>query len=74
VQRGRNGKTYNYLVHGKFIRDATDQELEAAVKRICQMATRMRARLMPSVATVAPGTDLDKIDLLLRTVDSYGRY
>jgi uroporphyrinogen-III decarboxylase len=70
----KKGKTYNYLLHGKFIRDATGQELEAAVRRICQMATEMRARLMLSVATVAPGTDLEKIDLLLQTVHRYGRY
>jgi uroporphyrinogen-III decarboxylase len=68
------GKTYNYMIHGKFIRDATGQELEAVIKRICQMATKMRARLMLSVGTVAPGTDLAKLDLLLQTVDRYGRY
>ena len=69
-----NGKTYNYIVHGKFLRDATGQELEAAVKRICELATRARSRLMVSVATVAPGTDLANVDLLLATVDRYGRY
>jgi len=70
----RQGKTYNYLIHGKFLRDATGQELESAVKRICQMATRMRVRLMISLAAVAPGTDLGKVDLFLQAVDTYGRY
>jgi hypothetical protein len=69
-----HGKSYNYLVHGKFLRDATGQEVEAAVKRICEMATRTRTRVMVSVATVAPGTDLRKLDLLLAAVDRYGRY
>lgn len=70
----RAGKTYNYLIHGKFLRDATAQELEAAVERICSMATRQRVRLMISVATVAPGTDLAQVDRLLQAVCTYGRY
>ena len=67
-------RSYMYLVHAKFIRDATGKQLEDVVKRICQMATSMRARMMLSVAAIAPGTDLKKIDLLLDCVDTYGRY
>ena len=70
----KNKKTYIYLIHGKFIRDATAQELEEIVKRICQMATSMKVRLLVSVAAVAPGTDLHNIDLILSSVDKYGRY
>ena len=61
-------------MHAKFIRDATGQQLEEVVKRICLMATKMKARMMLSVAAIAPGTDLKKIDLLLDCVDKYGRY
>lgn len=70
----KNKKTYMYLIHGKFIRDATPQELEDVVKRICQMATGMKVRLNIAVLTVAPGTDLQNIDLILSSVDKYGRY
>jgi uroporphyrinogen-III decarboxylase len=70
----KNNKTYMYVVHGKFIRDATPQELEDVVKRICQMATGMKVRLNIMVLTVAPGTDLKKIDLLLSSIEKYGRY
>jgi hypothetical protein len=69
-----HGKSYMYLLHGKFIRDATMQELEDAVKRICTMATGMRVGLTINVPTVAPGTDLRKIDLILDSVERHGRY
>jgi len=67
-------KTYNYMVHAKFIRDATGQQLEEVVKRICLMATKMKVRMMLSLGAIAPGTDLNKIDLFLDCVDKYGRY
>jgi len=70
----KNNKTYMYFVHGKFIRDATDQELEDAIKRICQLATGMKVKLNIIVACVAPETDLKKLDLLLASVEKYGRY
>ncbi|MFC1996933.1 uroporphyrinogen decarboxylase family protein [Chloroflexota bacterium] len=70
----KNKRTYNYMVHAKFIRDATGQQLEDAVKRICEMATQMKVRMMISVGAIAPGTDLEKIDLLLDSVHKYGRY
>jgi len=70
----KKNRSYMYLVHAKFIRDATGQQLEDVVKRICQMATQMRARLMIGVGAIAPGTDLQKIDVLLDCVHNYGRY
>jgi len=70
----KHNKTYNYMVHGKYIRDATGQQLEETVQRVCQMATQMRARLMLSVGAVAPGTDLNKLDLITGAVETYGRY
>ena len=67
-------RTYNYMVHAKFIRDATEQELEEVVKRICLMATQSKTRLMISVGAIGPGTDLGKIDALLNCVHTHGRY
>jgi hypothetical protein len=70
----KHKRTYNYMVHAKFIRDATVQELEEVVKRICRLATQTKTRLMISVGAIAPGTDLAKIDALLDCVHTYGRY
>ena len=70
----KNNKLYNYLIHGKFLRDATEDELRTAVIRICRLATDMKAKLMIALSSVPPGTDLAKVDLLLETVERYGRY
>jgi uroporphyrinogen-III decarboxylase len=70
----KHKRTYNYMMHAKFIRDATGQQLEDAMKRICEMATQMKVRMMISVGAIAPGTDLKKIDILLDSVHKYGRY
>jgi hypothetical protein len=70
----RIGKSYSYLIHGKFIRDATESELEDLVKRVCGMATEMRARMSIGMVSIPPGTDLNKIDLVLDRVEKYGRY
>ncbi|MBN1316012.1 MAG: hypothetical protein JXA42_11105 [Anaerolineales bacterium] len=70
----KRNRTYMYMIHAKFIRDATEQEIDEVVKRICGMAIPMRARLMISVGAIAPGTDLKKIDTLLDSVNKYGRY
>lgn len=67
-------RAYSYMVHAKFIRDATGKQIEDVVKRICQMATRTKTRMMINVGAIAPGTDLKKIDVLLDCVHSYGRY
>jgi hypothetical protein len=70
----KHKRTYNYMIHAKFIRDATVQQLDDVVKRICDMAIQMRARLTISVGAIAPGTDLQKIDALLDSVRKHGRY
>ena len=66
--------SYSYLIHAKFIRDATAQQIEDLVKRICGMATQMRVKMSIGVGAIAPGTDLKKIDVLLNSVNQYGRY
>ncbi|MEW5814462.1 MAG: uroporphyrinogen decarboxylase family protein, partial [Spirochaetota bacterium] len=67
-------RSYNYLIHGKFIRDAAESEIEELVKRICGMATQMRVRMSIGMVSIPPGTDLNKIDLVLNLVEKYGRY
>jgi len=69
-----NKKTYTYMVHAKFVRDATEQQLEDVIKRICKLATQTNTRMMLVLGAIAPGTDLKKIDLLLESVKKYGRY
>jgi Uroporphyrinogen decarboxylase (URO-D) len=70
----RDKRCYMYVLNAKFIRDATPQELEDTLKRICQMATGMKASMIVLVPAVAPGTDLRKIDLTLDSINKYGRY
>ena len=57
-QRISSGQEEQEVLHvppsWKFIRDATPQELENAVKRICQMATGMKVSMGISVPAVAP--------------------
>ncbi|MFX0093967.1 MAG: hypothetical protein ACFFBD_19665 [Candidatus Hodarchaeota archaeon] len=65
---------YNYLVHGKFLRDGTDQEIEAAVERVCSVAVEMEAPMMVGIAAVPLGTELSKIDVVLDAIEQYGRY
>lgn len=70
----KENRTYNYLIHAKFIRDATEGQIDEGVRRICGMATEMRARLSIGLGAIAPGTDLEKIDVLLDSVHKHGRY
>ncbi|MGB2963168.1 MAG: uroporphyrinogen decarboxylase family protein [Anaerolineales bacterium] len=70
----KNKANYMYMVHAKFIRDATKEQLAEVVIRICQMATEMRAGLTIMLGAVPPGTDFEKVDHLLYLVDKYGRY
>ncbi len=67
-------KSFGYIVHGKFLRDATSQEIEALVRRVCTLATKMRTSISVSISSVPPGTDLEKINLTFGYVKKYGRY
>ncbi len=74
IMAKEKNRTVNYMVHAKFVRDASGQQIEEVVKNICQMATKMKVRMMISIGAIAPGTDLEKIDLFLDCVNKYGRY
>jgi len=67
-------KNFAYFIHGKFLRDASEPEIEALIKRICTMATEMRTSLSLTLGSVPPGTDLEKINFTFDLVKKYGRY
>lgn len=69
-----NKKCFSYIIHGKFMRDATGEEIEELVKRVCTLATEMRASISVSVSSVPPGTDLEKVNHIFSLVKKYGRY
>ncbi len=69
-----NKKCFSYIIHGKFLRDASEEEIELLVKRICTLATEMRASISISVSSVPPGTDLEKVNHIFNLVKIYGRY
>jgi uroporphyrinogen-III decarboxylase len=67
-------KSFGYVVHGKFLRDATEDEIEMLVKRVCTLATEIRSSIIFSISAVPPGTDLAKVNLTFNFVRKYGRY
>jgi hypothetical protein len=67
-------QSYMYMVHGKYLRDATEAQLDATVQRICKMATQARVNLMVSIASVPPGASADKANYVFQLVEKYGRY
>jgi uroporphyrinogen-III decarboxylase len=67
-------KNFIYMIHGKFLRDATEQEIEALVKRVCTLATEMRTSLTIALTAVPPGTNLEKLNYLFKRVQEYGKY
>jgi hypothetical protein len=67
-------QSYSYMVHGKYLRDASESQLDATVQRICRMATETRVNLMVSIASVPPGASVEKANYVFRLVEKYGRY
>lgn len=67
-------KSFSYFIHGKFLRDATEQEIEDLVKRVCKLATEMRTSIAILIVSVPPGTDLQKVNFTFKLVKKYGRY
>jgi hypothetical protein len=67
-------QTYSYIVHGKYLRDATEAQLDATVQRICKMAVETRVNLMVSIASVPPGASTEKANYVFQLVEKYGRY
>ena len=67
-------QTYSYFIHGKYLRDATEAQLDATVQRICKLAVEVRANLMVTLASVPPGASLEKANYVFKLVEKYGRY
>jgi uroporphyrinogen-III decarboxylase len=67
-------QSYMYMVHGKYLRDATESQLDSTVQRICKMATETRVNLMVSIASVPPGSSVEKANYVFQLVEKYGRY
>jgi hypothetical protein len=67
-------QSYGYFVHGKYLRDASEAELEAAVQRICGLAAEVGANLMVTIASVPPGASLEKANYVFQLVEKHGRY
>lgn len=67
-------QSYMYMVHGKYLRDASEAQLDATVQRICKMATATRVNLMVSIASVPPGASVEKANYVFQLVEKYGRY
>jgi hypothetical protein len=67
-------QSYSYFIHGKYLRDANEAQLEAAVQRICGLAKEVRANLMVTIASVPPGASVEKANYVFQLVEKYGRY
>ncbi len=67
-------KNFMYFIHGKFLRDASEQELETEVKRVCTLATSMRTSVAFVIASVPPGTEIRKVNFAFNLVEKYGKY
>jgi hypothetical protein len=67
-------QSYMYMVHGKYLRDATEAQLDTTVQRICKMAVEARVNLMVSIASVPPGASVEKANYVFQLVEKYGRY
>ena len=67
-------QSYSYFIHGKYLRDATESQLDATVQRICKMAADVRANLMVTIASMPPGASVEKANYVFKLVEKYGRY
>ena len=67
-------QSYMYMVHGKYLRDASEAQLDATVQRICRMAAEARVNLMVTIASVPPGASVEKANYVFQLVEKYGRY
>ena len=67
-------QSYGYMIHGKYLRDATEAQLDATVQRICKMAVETRTNLTVVIASVPPGASVEKANYVFQLVEKYGRY
>lgn len=67
-------KSFMYIVQGKFLRDASHQEIEELLKRVLGLAVETRTSVSLMISSIPPGTDLDKANFTLSLADKYGKY
>lgn len=65
---------YTYIIHGKFLRDGTEKEIEAQIARVCKLAVEAKAPLSIGLSAVPLGTKLSKVDLIIEAINKYGVY
>lgn len=70
----KHKKSFQYMIHGKFLRDATREEIEKEMKRVLTLATKLRVSLSITIGAVTPGTDFDNVNFTLSMTKKYGRY
>ena len=67
-------KTFAYWLHGKFLRDASEQELDDLFKRVFGNAVDMGVPMNLMIGSVPPGTDFEKVNYAISMAEKYGRY
>ena len=67
-------KNFLYIVHGKFLKDASEQELEENLKRVLGLATDIGVSLALGITSVPTGTDFNKVNFVFNMAEKYGRY
>lgn len=67
-------KTFAYWLHGKFLRDASEQELDNLFKRVFGNAVDMGVPMNLMIGSVPPGTDFEKVNYAISMAEKYGRY
>lgn len=67
-------KNFMYMIHGKFLRDATEEKVEEQIKRVCDAAVDVGVSVTITLGVIPPGVDLEKVNYALNLVKKYGRY
>lgn len=67
-------KTFIYIIHGKYLRDASEAELEQLVKRVLGLAVEIGVPVFLMLSSLPPGTDLEKANFTFDLTKKYGRY
>ncbi len=65
---------YQFLIHGKFLRDGTIKELQNQVVRVCNLALKYNVPMSIGFAAVPLGTDISKIHKILEIINTRGVY
>ncbi|TXT64633.1 MAG: putative Uroporphyrinogen decarboxylase (URO-D) [Promethearchaeota archaeon] len=65
---------YQFLIHGKFLRDCTEKELEKQIIRVCELVMNENIPLSIGLAAVPLGTDISKVDIFGKLINKYGVY